>query len=535
MSRRLGSANNGLLVAVVSLVAVAGLIFLLSSGGDAPTEVQPAGNGTDNPKPDAPVQPTDSTSTKKLVMYCAAGIKLPVEAAAKAYEEEFGVEIQLQYGGSGTLLNNLQIAETGDLYLAADTSYIEIARQKKLLHEAVPVGRLRPVIAIHKDNDKGIKGLDDLLKPEVNFGLANPDAASVGKATKKILTKMGKWEEISTACKVFKPTVNELTSAVKLKSVDAAVIWDSQVNLHSDELTMIHVPEFDAATKQVTVGVLKWCKESVAALRFCRFMSAPSKGQQYFTQFGIENIGGDEWSESPELVLYSGGVNRLAIEDTVKAFKQREGVSVKTIYNGCGILVAMIKGNENQPPDAYFACDASFMDDVQSDFRPPLTISDTDMVVIVQKGNPMRVKDVKELTKADLKVGVANAEQSALGELTKKLFLQIKLDDSNLYEAVQGNVRVQTPTADMLVNQVLANGLDAAIVYKANVASISEKLEIIPIRTGNPKAVQPIAVNKASKHPYLAQRLVEAITSAESRERFLSHGFGWRVPLPSAN
>ena len=36
--------------------------------------------------------------TTPLTVYCAAGIKKPVEAIAQAYEDEFGVVIQLQYG-----------------------------------------------------------------------------------------------------------------------------------------------------------------------------------------------------------------------------------------------------------------------------------------------------------------------------------------------------------------------------------------------------------------------------------------------------
>ncbi|NIP97106.1 MAG: solute-binding protein, partial [Akkermansiaceae bacterium] len=42
--------------------------------------------------------------TKTITVFCAAGIKKPVAAAAEQYREESGVEVQLQYGGTGTLL-----------------------------------------------------------------------------------------------------------------------------------------------------------------------------------------------------------------------------------------------------------------------------------------------------------------------------------------------------------------------------------------------------------------------------------------------
>src|SRR5687767_2857277 len=60
-----------------------------------------------------------------LVVYCAAGLRVPVEAAAAEYERAYGVRVQLQYGGSQTLLANLKLSKTGDLYLPAEDAYVE--------------------------------------------------------------------------------------------------------------------------------------------------------------------------------------------------------------------------------------------------------------------------------------------------------------------------------------------------------------------------------------------------------------------------
>ena len=77
----------------------------------------------------------ESELVETLDFYCAAGMKPPVAKIAEQYEKEYGVKINIIYGGSGTLLNNLEVAQKGDLYLAADYSYIDIAREKNLLAE----------------------------------------------------------------------------------------------------------------------------------------------------------------------------------------------------------------------------------------------------------------------------------------------------------------------------------------------------------------------------------------------------------------
>src|SRR5262245_46193938 len=82
-------------------------------------------------RPPVPAEP--------LVVYCAAGLKMPVEAVAKQYEQEYGVPVQLQYGGSQTLLANLGVSRQGDLYLPADDNYLQMARGKDLLAESIPL------------------------------------------------------------------------------------------------------------------------------------------------------------------------------------------------------------------------------------------------------------------------------------------------------------------------------------------------------------------------------------------------------------
>lgn len=509
---RTGRINSGMAIAGGSILFLAVMLgLLIYSPPKEKTQTHTTANGDD-----------------ALVMYCAAGIKPPVAAAAAQFaEEEFGIPVHLQYGGSGTLLSNLQVAKKGDLYLAADTSYIEIAHEKGLLDEAISVARMHPVIMVKKGNPKKIQSIDDLLKADVTFALANPDAASIGKLTKKKLTEAGKWDAVSRSARVFKPTVSEISSDVLLGAVDAAIVWDATVNQHPEKASMVDVPEFSGTIKNVTVGVLNSSDKPQKALMFARYLQAPEKGQKQFAENGYETVQGDAWDPHPTILLFSGGVNRLAIQDTLREFEQREGVTVNTVYNGCGILVGQI--NSGQRPDAYFACDTSYMVQVQPKFTLPLTVAETDMVIIVEKGNPKQIKSVFDLAGKDIKVGLAHHEQSALGALTKRLLGPLVHNDHSLYDAVQPNVKTNTPTADLLVNQLRTGSLDAAIVYRANISKVTDKLDVVEIKEGRPLAEQPIAILKSTKYPNLMQRLVDKLTAAPSRAIFESSGFRWRI------
>jgi len=530
---RRGAMSTALVAVLGTVVALGALGFLLYQTADEGAR-SGAGNPVADNHPDGDSDRAGSfgnggsatdgrgADDGSIFLHCAAGIKPPVQATIDRYAREYGVRVTTNFGGSGTLLSSIQAAKRGDLYLAADRSYTDIARQKGLLRETIPLASMKAVIAVKRGNPKGIETIDDLLKPGVKFAIANPEAASVGKLTRKVLTATGQWDAIFRKKTVTQPTVNEIMNSVKVGAVDAAIIWDALVRQHSDELEMVSVPAFDKAVKTIHIGVLKTCRNPAAALRFCRFLQAPEKGGLAFARNGFASIDGDPWAEKPALKLYSGGVNRIAIQQTLREFQQREGVEINVAYNGCGILVGQMKTGER--PDAYFACDQSFMTQVSDLFPGSFIVSETDMVIAVKKGNPRSIETLADLGKPNMKVGVANAKQSALGALTVKLLKALEL-----YDSVVKNVEAQTPTADLLVNQLRAGPLDAVIVYRANLSQVKDKLDVVEIADKRAKAVQPIGIGRDTKYKYLTQRLIDAITSAESKQRFTIANFRWRV------
>jgi molybdenum ABC transporter molybdate-binding protein len=458
-------------------------------------------------------------SDKSLLFYCAAGIKPVVEKVAQNYYKEYGVRVDLQYGGSGTLLSNLRVAKQGDLYLAGDKSYIDEGITFGFIKETQPLASMSPVIAVAKGNPKGIRSIEDLINENIKVAIANPDAASIGRLTKKILTDSGQWKSLKENVTVLMPTVNEVANSIKIGAVDAGIIWDATAKQY-EELDFISVTNLNQAVKNITIGVLKYSENPTEALKFLRYLSARDKGLPVFKKLGYRPIKGDIWSEDPQLLFFSGGVNRLAIEQTIRSFEKREGVEIARVYNGCGILVSQMKAG--QKPDAYLSCDLSFMTQVEDRFTDITDISRTDIIIATKKGNPLNIQSLQDLTKDGLQIGICNHNQSALGSLTKRL-----LEEKELWDPVYKNVRSQTPTADLLVNQIRTGSLDAVIVYEANVSKIRDKLDIVELNDEQALALQNFGISKDSNHQYLMKRLLNALTDGKSKKEYLEHGFSW--------
>jgi molybdate transport system substrate-binding protein len=234
-------------------------------------------------------------------------------------------------------------------------------------------------------------------------------------------------------------------------------------------------------------------------------------------------VQGDVWAVEPLMTLYAGGMLRPVLEPIVKAFCEREGVVINRSYNGCGILVAQIRNGAL--PDAYAACDQAFLDMVQPQFEPGQLLSRNQIVLLVPKGNPAKLRTPQDLARPGLRIGLASVERSALGALSVDA-----LTKAGLMDAIRsaGNIAVESPTGDFLVNQVRVGALDGALVYRSNAMatpSLREHTEVVELNLPGGLAAQPWSVRLRSPHAHTLGRLLNRIETARADGAFASLGF----------
>lgn len=469
-----------------------------------------------------------------LEIHCAAALRLPIEAIAADYEKEFGQKVLINPGKSQTILIQLQKVRQGDLFLPADDSFIEMARKDDLIERSERVARMKPVVIVRPGFDKEIKSWNDFIAPGNKIGIAS-DGAAIDKLVKEHLKKIGKWDLLQAAKPAELGDVNDVGTAVaKTGAVDAGITWDALAETWKKKepgVKIVHLDELDAIEAKVQIAITRCSKQSDNALRFVGFLNDRAESSKHLTDFGFtldkptkdKNPHAAKNAGPRELTLYAGSMLRPALEKALIEFEQRENCKITRVYNGCGILVSQM--NAGQMPDMYFACDTSFMLQVKDRFELPINVSNNQLVIAVKKGNPHDVTKLVDLGKPGLKVGVGHEHQCALGALTKETFLR-----TGTFAKVMKNVVVQSPSGDLLINQLRVGALDAVVAYRSNVLPYPKDLDSTPIE-GVPCATpsQPLAVSKNAAHPELTQRLMEFLQTAESRRRFEDAGFGWEA------
>jgi molybdate transport system substrate-binding protein len=219
---------------------------------------------------------------------CGSSMKPPVDELAARFEAETGVDVQPNYGGSGTVLLQIEESRTGDVYICHDP-YAYICVDKKLTTPETwhTMAYLYPVIAVPKGNPKDVKGLMDLLRDDLKVGLPHRETSTRGKILWKVFQEQKMVDRMLKrieAGDVVEDRTHALVNKLTLGGVDVAVLWDAPARA-MDSIEAIEIEQkfrvdtvtsatsgktYPADDVKVTVVRLTLSKEPLLTAQFAR-------------------------------------------------------------------------------------------------------------------------------------------------------------------------------------------------------------------------------------------------------------------------
>ena len=219
-----------------------------------------------------------------LRLYAGAGLRLAVEKLVTAFTAQTGIRVEPDYGGSGLILARAREDQEADLFLPGDAWYVDrLQTLASNVAQRVQIAYFLPVIVVPRGNPKNVRGLADLTRSDLRVGLGNADACQVGRVARQILDKAG----IDPA-KIHVQeslTVNELGVWVKMKAVDAAIVWDAIATNITADVQTIAIPPVQRIVSDVVLARLRTSLQPDAAQRFLDFVQSPA-GRRILEQEG---------------------------------------------------------------------------------------------------------------------------------------------------------------------------------------------------------------------------------------------------------
>src|ERR1700684_1085304 len=138
---------------------------------------------------------------KSLTVFAAASMKNALDDVDAAYTAKTGVRIVASYAASSTLAKQIEQGAPADIFVSADTDWMDYAIGKKTINEPTRVNLLGNSIVLIAPKDSKIdqvtigKGFD-LAKLAGDGKIATGDvkAVPVGKYDKAALERLGAWQ-----------------------------------------------------------------------------------------------------------------------------------------------------------------------------------------------------------------------------------------------------------------------------------------------------------------------------------------------------
>jgi molybdate transport system substrate-binding protein len=142
-----------------------------------------------------------SAQDKSLTVFAAASMKNALDDIDAAYAAKTGVKIVASYAASSALAKQIEQGAPADVFVSADTDWMDYAAAKKAISEPTRVNLLGNRIVLIAPKDSGIDNVTigqgfDLAKLAGTGKIATGDvnAVPVGKYAKAALEKLGAWD-----------------------------------------------------------------------------------------------------------------------------------------------------------------------------------------------------------------------------------------------------------------------------------------------------------------------------------------------------
>jgi molybdate transport system substrate-binding protein len=225
---------------------------------------------------------------KTITAFVGSASKPPMEEAAAAFEKETGIKVYLNFGGSGTMLSQIELSKSGDLYIPGSPDYIVKAEKKDVIDASSvkKIAYLIPVIAVQHGNPKNIQSLADLARPGIEVGIGNPAAVCVGLYAIEILDYNNLLTDVSKNIVVNAESCEKTATLISLKSVDAIIGWDVFHSWDPENIDVIYLPANQLPRIAYIPGALtKYAADKASAQKFLDFLVS-QEGQQIFQKWG---------------------------------------------------------------------------------------------------------------------------------------------------------------------------------------------------------------------------------------------------------
>lgn len=224
------------------------------------------------------------SNDQTLTVYAAASLKDSFTALGTTFESEHpGATVQFTFGGSSTLVAQLDQGAPADVFASADQANMAKAVQADVIDgDPVPFATNTLQIATAPGNPQGITGLSDLTGTDVQLVVCAPEVPC-GAATAKVAELAG----VTLSPVSEESSVTDVLTKVETGQADAGLVYRTDVKAAGDKVTGVSFAQADRVVNDYPIAkVARTGAKTQLAADFVTLVTSDA-GQQVLADAGF--------------------------------------------------------------------------------------------------------------------------------------------------------------------------------------------------------------------------------------------------------
>jgi molybdate transport system substrate-binding protein len=236
-----------------------------------------------------------SAQEKSLTTFAAASMKNALDDVDAAFTAKTGVKVAASYAASSVLAKQIDQGAPADVFLSADTDWMDYAAKQKTIKEATRTNLLGNSIVLIAPKDSSIGNVTigqgfDLAKLAGSGKIATGDVNSVpvGKYAKAALEKLGSWQAAESKFAMAE-NVRAALSLVARGEAALGIVYETDAKVESGVKIVGTFPPDSHPTIVYPVALTATAKpEAAQYLSFMRSQAAKTVFEKYGFTFLIK-------------------------------------------------------------------------------------------------------------------------------------------------------------------------------------------------------------------------------------------------------
>jgi len=233
--------------------------------------------------------PDSKQESEVITVSAAASLTESFTDIASKFEvENPGTDVNLNFGGSGSLRTQIEGGAPVDVFASADESQMDTLANKSLIinNSRDNFAQNSLVLIVPTKSTLSINSIQDLIDPKVQkIAIGNPETVPVGKYTQTALTEAGLWNQLQKKM-VLAEDVRQVLTYVERGEVDAGFVYTTDAK--AVEPGTLKVIANVSVNTPVTypIAVVSSSKNKEEAQKFVDLVTG-EEGQEILEEYGF--------------------------------------------------------------------------------------------------------------------------------------------------------------------------------------------------------------------------------------------------------